>query len=528
MKKNVFFILLILISAIGFVSNYNSINAYETITTGKLGFFEYYIKNDEVIITEYTGAEFTVNIPTKIKGKKVTEIGMNAFEGNKYINEVKLPPSVVTIDDWAFTDCKNLVKVSGMKNVQSIGMDAFQNTNIETIDLTGVKYISLGAFDECRSLKSITIPTGVSRLDSFCSGCEALESVYIPSSVKELVGFDDCINLRKVEIHCENISGSFCNCPNLSEVIIGKEVRGSFMSSFQYCTSLKNITIPGNVREISMDAFLGCTSLERLNLNRGLISIDGFSDTPMLRTVDIPNTCTRVGNDILSHRDHVTIPVSVTNIYDVRFIRGEGGMYHLYSGSYASEKIKGNLYYMDEDEYEVDLLAPIESTNFDITEEDTIYIQKDESVYKQLAYNLAPQNTTDAIVWTSSDSSIVKVNAVGEIRGVKKGSATIIARTTSGIEDRINVVVTNVPSKISFAKRKVTVEIGKTIMQKAVVSDKDGIRDDVKPVYESSNPKIANVNKNGKVIAKKSGIVTITAKTANLKATYVVVVVKKN
>ena len=52
-----------------------------------------------------------------------------------------------------------------------------------------------------------------------------------------------------------------------------------------------------------------------------------------------------------------------------------------------------------------------------------------------------PENSTDFIVWSSSDESVVKVNKGGEITGIAPGEAEIAVKTTSGATAKCKVKV---------------------------------------------------------------------------------------
>ena len=54
----------------------------------------------------------TVSIPSKViiggKTYQVTKIKKNAFKNNKKIKKIVIPSSVVSIENYAFANCKNL------------------------------------------------------------------------------------------------------------------------------------------------------------------------------------------------------------------------------------------------------------------------------------------------------------------------------------------------------------------------------------------------------------------------------------
>ena len=64
-----------------------------------------YNDDDTLTITAYNGSETSVDIPSEIKGSRVTAIGDNAFYSNKTIQQVNIPDTVLTIGEQVFYDC---------------------------------------------------------------------------------------------------------------------------------------------------------------------------------------------------------------------------------------------------------------------------------------------------------------------------------------------------------------------------------------------------------------------------------------
>ena len=125
----------------------------------------------------------TVTIPDGI-----THIGEFSCNECTY-SEISLPDSVKYIDDNAFENCRDLVKIHLSKNIKSIGSYAFdQCINLKEIELPdSVRSIGDGAFEQCHSLKSIVIPPKVEYMDRFSFGlCYGLESITIPASVTKI------------------------------------------------------------------------------------------------------------------------------------------------------------------------------------------------------------------------------------------------------------------------------------------------------------------------------------------------------
>ena len=90
------------------------------------GRYEYEVNdNGSITITKYNGNDTKLTIPSKIDRKKVTSIGMGAFEFCDSLNSVTVPSSVTNIESWAFALCSELTSVTIPDSVKTIGNNAF-------------------------------------------------------------------------------------------------------------------------------------------------------------------------------------------------------------------------------------------------------------------------------------------------------------------------------------------------------------------------------------------------------------------
>jgi len=82
----------------------------------------------------------TVSIPSKViiggKTYQVTKIKKNAFKNNKKIKKIVIPSSVVSIENYAFANCKNLktieIRTTKLKN-KKISPKAFKKINKKVV-----------------------------------------------------------------------------------------------------------------------------------------------------------------------------------------------------------------------------------------------------------------------------------------------------------------------------------------------------------------------------------------------------------
>lgn len=86
--------------------------------------FEYHLSGNEIVIDKYIGSDQSVQVPSKIDGYPVGEIGEGAFREST-CQTVVLPSSVHTVGWFAFYGCSTLKEISLPANVRSIGYAAF-------------------------------------------------------------------------------------------------------------------------------------------------------------------------------------------------------------------------------------------------------------------------------------------------------------------------------------------------------------------------------------------------------------------
>ena len=205
----------------------------------------------------------------------------------------------------------------------------------------GIMYIvdSIGesAFEDCSNLKSITLPSGLQRIeDRAFSNCTSIKSITIPSGVKSIgkQAFYMCTSLKKISIpaSCVAIIGeeAFCGCKELSMVIIlPSTITNIEKGTFAGCESLESINLPLELTILGEYAFKDCIQLTKIQLPYGVTSISesAFEGCTNLAYVEIPDTVTNIGDSAFAEcksLSNLTISEHVTNIGDNAFIGCDG------------------------------------------------------------------------------------------------------------------------------------------------------------------------------------------------------------
>lgn len=126
----------------------------------------------------------------------------------------------------------------------------------------------------------------------------------------------------------------------------------------------------------------------------------------------------------------------------------------------------------------------------------------------QLSVNYTPANASDkTIEWTSSDSSIAKVDSNGLVTAKNKGTAIISAISANGLVAQCEIEVLIPCATITLNKTSANMKVGDTINLTAQMLPLDTT--DVLE-WKTSNATVADVS-NGTVTAYKTGTATITA-----------------
>ena len=266
--------------------------------------FNYYIENESVTISGYTGDETNVIIPDEIEGYPVEKIGVNAFYNCNSMTSIEISKNVKCIDKDAFRACESLKQIVLPNSLTDIGPYTFAGCGqLQDINLPdSLRNISEGMFSGCSKLKSIELPETVEDIgvNSF-QYCENLVEIKIPESVTSIGAnaFYGCRRLKKAELPdslTEISDGLFSGCRHLENVKIPDSVKRIGAGAFSGCEELYSINIPTNVEEIGSSAFAECKSISTISLPDKLtvISEGTFEGCIHLTEIILPDNVEKI------------------------------------------------------------------------------------------------------------------------------------------------------------------------------------------------------------------------------------------
>lgn len=458
-----------------------------------------------------------------------TVIPARLFANCPGIETIVIPDTVTTIDDSAFRNCDNLKNVTISKNATFMGASVFE---------------------DCISLEEIVIPNTVNEMESSCfSGASKLKSVILSQGLTEIPAssFLDCVNLTSITIPSgvttignkafENTGltqvtlpdgatsigeAAFRGCASLESVSLGSAVKTIGDYGFRNCESLESISMPNTITSMGNYCFAGCEALATVTLSQGLTTIPNyaFNGCTLLERVVIPYRVTKINTNAFSNctsLTEVTIPRGAETLADDVFSYPEDLTIYGISGTYAETYANtiGATFVNKEVHATVVTLS-----------EAALTLGKNKST--NLVLSVEPENFTDEVVWTSSDTSIATISDAGKVVTKSVGEATITV-TVGGVSASCKVSVVTPITGLSLSQTSLVLGEGTTATLTPSITPSSAGNKTL--IWTSSNESIATVDANGVVTAVAIGTATITATTqdgSNLSASCEVTVTEYN
>lgn len=350
------------------------------------GDFNYEILDEKnCVLTDYTGTNPNVVIPSEIDGYTVTGIGDDAFsasdEDTFRITQVTIPSSVI-----------------------SIGETAFFGTGLSEIIIPeGVETIGQQAFDACPNLISATLPASLTNL-----GTSAF-------------GFQDS-NLQEINVSPDN--QNYCS---VDGIVFNKDM--TKIIQYPVGKTASDYVIPDTVITIGESAFYDAVNLVNVVIPNSVTVIEDYAFAGTgLKTVTIPENIKYIGGWAFANGDLTTIIILSKSDFEISestFNDGQNENFQTfigYAGSGTEKMVNEWLEYAEaDDSYEVNFkFVAIEPANLkDDATNIIVTAGKDDTI----AYGATLEVTVEAQTATSVTYNITLISNGEEIQ--PNGTVTV-------------------------------------------------------------------------------------------------------
>ena len=438
----------------------------------------------------------------------VSSIGNNAFQYCSNITSLSFDPnSVTTIGYQSFVMCTGLTSITLPNSLKSIGGGGsfYMCTNLVSVSIpdNSATFIGNSAFTNCKNLTSITIPNSVDTIgNSAFSGCTNLTSITIPNSVKSIE------------------TNAFGAC-GLTSITIPNSVKSIGAIAFGGC-SFTSLTIPNSIESIGDNAFSNCTALKDVTV--------GWATPLSVPATTFSNVNT---SDVTLH-----VPEGTKMLYQAADVWKDFGTIDDGTPDYTLSVSTDSLRFIDSGEQKT--FAITSNTSWTVASSDTWLTVSptsgsNDSIVKvtaeantdkirrtatvtvsgtgvtaqtiaitqdsipgipvtavalndtiaeltvgeilQLLATITPENATDKTVfWSSSDTTVARVDTTGKVSALAAGLATVTVTTADSIRSAsclitVKDISVEVPDTITVAQNgKGTIALSLTIPSDATLT----------------------------------------------------------
>ena len=284
-----------------------------------------------LVITGGDGDPACLEIPVEISGKRVTEIGGDAFRGRAALERVVLPDGLKAVGARAFADCPSLREAVLPASLERVEPLAFFRTALSspalpsgaaekssrvwyasedrtdpagwtwnlladgTVMISGyVAQDKTLAFSDELDGKPVTAV--MQQADRPLSGAGKITDVVLPAGLK-VIG-----------------ERAFARFTHLAELMIPPDLEEIGDSAFYNASKIDHVKLPASLKRLGREAFSHCRRLGTISLPEGLeeVACGTFDGCTRLASVDLPSTLKVIGERAFTQ----------TNLETVRFPEG--------------------------------------------------------------------------------------------------------------------------------------------------------------------------------------------------------------
>jgi len=208
-----------------------------------------------------------------------------------HVTHVLIDKSIDEIEEMAFRDCVQLVKVETHDGIRKVGDRAFESCrSLPKINLESVIEICAEAFYRCENLESVEFGDELETIGAGAfESCTSLEHLKLPSIITiEFATFAECSALTDIELseRLETLGArAFDGCERLQRIAIplkrdlfASDVYARGYIQFGYCEQLRTVDLVGGIHKTVASLHMDCWRTDMLaeinHINQVLPNLD--------------------------------------------------------------------------------------------------------------------------------------------------------------------------------------------------------------------------------------------------------------
>lgn len=231
------------------------------------------------------------NCGANIQVDESKEAGICEACGTAFITE-KVINNYNTINNY-HADVVNIINEKNDFEIVSGTLVKYNGASPDIVIPSNVSILAKGAFSNCKSLRSVYIPSSVTKIEHLCFPMNFNQNVVIKvDSLQfwcELTIEDSLVYGGAVILE---VAGEVLQC-----LVIPEGVKQIKAKTFSSCKTIKSVTFPNSLLSIGDAAFAGCDGITELNLPLGLYQIGycAFNHCRNIREIYMPDTVMQLG-----------------------------------------------------------------------------------------------------------------------------------------------------------------------------------------------------------------------------------------
>ena len=270
--------------------------------------FSFTENEEDVYITglaaEVADTITSINIPSTINDKPVTQIAANAFSGKTKITKVVIPDNVTTIGDNAFYNCSGIKEFSIPVDIKAnnsftgcVSTEKITYTPGHSGDMIDKDSRSWAQYyygnsleNKSNALKTIVFKNGVKYIGNYAFvSRKTLINITMPDNEISIgyQAFYDCTSIQNIDLSNVVSYGeqAFFNCTKIKKIELSKNLSTVSANVFNQCESITELVVPENIESLGANAFSNCTGLSKVTIAADLSSYNVFTGCTSIKTI---------------------------------------------------------------------------------------------------------------------------------------------------------------------------------------------------------------------------------------------------